>query len=833
MSQDLPVARIMQAGLLTCTPDTPLCEAAKRMAERRCSSILICEGQLPVGLWTEHDTLSVDFASPEAVRIPIREVMSSPVASLPSDTPVGEASIRFREEGRRHFLIVDNEGLPLGILSQTDVAFNQGLESYLKLREVRGAMRDSPLIIEGTLRLSEAARAMRQVNCDAAVVNCEMRGLGIITERDLVRFVARHPGDTPIGDLASRPLLTVKPDDVLIHARDLLLDRRIRHLAVVDDNQRVIGLLGFKDMLVGSEHLYLKDLRDALEQRDRALAQSRQNLQLAERVIESSLEGIIITDADSRIEFVNPAFTHLTGYRLDEIIGRTPEVLASGRHDRAFYRQMWDVIERHGYWRGEIWNRRKSGELYLELLTITAISDEQGNPAHYAGLFRDITHIRENEEQIRQLAYYDPLTRLPNRRLLEDRLSLAIRHAHRNQLRLAVLFFDLDHFKQVNDTLGHAVGDELLLLLAERLRHLLREDDTLARLGGDEFVVLLPDIHAVEEVTRVARRLIEAISEPCVIGPHEFRVGCSLGISLYPDDESGAEGLVRNADAAMYRAKQEGRNTYRLYTAEMNFQANNQLALETSLRNTVESGEGLEVVYQPLFERDGGALHSAEALLRWHHPERGDISPDDFIPLAESSGLIVPLGERVIHMVCRQIKEWKAAGLAPVPVAINLSARQFWQAGLTESIRGILAKYDLEAGLIGFELTESTLLDKRQCAIATLQSLRELGCPIAIDDFGTGYSSLSYLQALPVTSLKIDRAFIQRLESAKRRDGAIVAAISGLAHELDLTVIAEGVETEAQWNALGLYPVDLVQGFLTGRPVNAAQFQRDYLQRTG
>jgi len=800
------------------------------MAERQCSSILIMRDGEPVGIWTERDALAVDFSDHSATRVAIREVMSSPVACIHAGTELGEAAMRFRSENRRHFLVIDAQGNPEGVLSQTDVALNQGMEAYLRLREVGAAMRSTPLVLEADVLLSAVARRMREMERDAAVIRFAEGDLGIVTERDLVRFIANHPGDTPIGTLASRPLLTVSVDDMLIHARDLLMDHKVRHLAVLDDEGRVTGLLGFRDMLAGTEQVYLKDLRRALEQRDQALAQSRQHLQLAERVIDSSLEGIIITDDQARIEFVNPAFTHLTGYTLEEVAGRTPAVLSSGRHPPTFYQEMWTTLQEQGYWRGEIWNRRKGGELYLELLTITAITDDESKTTNYAGLFTDITHIRENERQVRQLAYYDPLTRLPNRRLLDDRLSLAVRHAHRHRQRFAVLFIDLDHFKQVNDTLGHAVGDELLLSVAERLRDNLREDDTLARLGGDEFIALLPDLHEVDEATRATQRLIGAISQPYVIDSHDFRVGCSVGLSFYPDDGGNADELIRAADAAMYRAKEEGRNTYRLYAPEMDTRVRSQLALETALRDTAETGNGLSVHYQPIFDRESGALHSAEALLRWTHPERGPVSPGEFIPLAERSGLIIPLGRAVMRMVCTQLKAWQQAGLDPVPVAINLSARQFWQGDLLNDLKAMLKGCELDPRLMSFELTESTLMHDTDRGISTLQRLRDLGCKVAIDDFGTGYSSLTYLQQLPVTTLKIDRSFVSDLGTCRKGGCAIVAAVSGLARELELKVVAEGVETDAQLSALQQYGVPLVQGFKTGRPAAGEDFAAAYLR---
>ncbi|OUE42081.1 diguanylate cyclase [Billgrantia desiderata SP1] len=829
MSQELPIERIMQTGLLTCEPETPLWMAAERMAARQCSSIIVIKAGQPLGIWTEHDALAVNFADPDAVRQPVSEVMSRPVASLHCSTPMSEAALRFNAERRRHFLVVDDAGAPVGILSQTDVALNQGLEPYLRLREVRAAMRQRTLVLEGSQLLAQAARTMRLSECDAVVVKCASGELGILTERDLVGFVARHPGNTPIDGLASRPLLTIHQDDTLISARDRLMNHRVRHLAVLDESDEVVGLLGFRDMLADAEHLYMQDLREALEQRDRALAQSRENLQLAERVIDSSLEGIIITDPRNRIEFVNRAFTHMTGYTAEEAIGKTPEILSSGRHDAAFYRQMWDALKRSGYWRGEIWNRRKSGELYLELLTITAITDDSGAVTHYAALFSDITHMRENEERIRKLAYYDALTGLPNRRLLEDRLELAIRHAHRNQSRLAVIFVDLDHFKEVNDALGHAFGDELLVMMSERLQLRLREDDTLARLGGDEFLVLLPDLEEVDEVTRIARRLVEAVSEPCVIEGQEFRIGCSLGISLYPDDATTAEALVHNADVAMYRAKEEGRNGYRLYRNEMNLQDDRQRALEKALHEAFITGEGLQLHYQPIFEREGGRLHGAEALLRWHHPLLGSVPPADIMTHVERAGLLPQLDEYMLEQVCRQLAAWSAVGAGPIPISINLSARQFWQPELPVRVATKLKQHNLQPGLLGFEIAERTLLDKPQQAAVVLKRLRRLAGDVAINDFGTGYAALGYLHELPINMLKIDRRFVQRLDSGQKGSAAIVAAVAGLAREMELCLAAVGVETESQRDILGRHGVELIQGYLTGRAVPADLFASRYL----
>lgn len=566
MGQPLRISGIMRTGvLLQCELDTTIADAAARMSENSVSSILITDGETVVGIWTEHDALAVDFADPAKFRQPVSTVMSSPVLSLPETLDAGEAAIRLRDTGKRHFLVTNSGGEPVGILSQTDLALNQGLEPYLRLREVRAAVPRPPLVVRGDQSLAAVASYMHHHHADAVVVDCAEEGLGILTERDMVRFIARHTSNILVNELATRPLLTVNEDDPLIQARDLLIDHRIRHLAVVNCLGEVTGLIGYHDMLAGAEQMYLDNLREALEQRDQALAKSRRTLQLAERVIESSFEGIMVTDKNVCIEFVNPAFTQLTGYTAEEVIGRSPDLLSSGRHDSEFYRRMWNSLEAHGYWRGEIWNRRKTGELYLELLTITAITDDDGNTTHYAGLFTDITQNRRNEEQIRQLAYYDALTGVPNRRLLEDRLEHAIRHAHRKEMLLAVMFMDLDRFKEVNDTLGHAVGDDLLLQFTTRVKDCLREDDTLARLGGDEFIVLLPEMERLSDVFAVADRLIEANKRPYQINGNQINVGSSIGISLYPEDGTTVQELINGADIAMYRAKREGRNRYKLF----------------------------------------------------------------------------------------------------------------------------------------------------------------------------------------------------------------------------------------------------------------------------
>lgn len=572
----------------------------------------------------------------------------------------------------------------------------------------------------------------------------------------------------------------------------------------------------------------MRELEHALQERDRALDLSKRHLLLAERIIDCSPEGIMITDPEGIIQSVNPAFVRLTGFESEEVIGKSPSILSSGRHDEQFYRDMWSKIHRDGYWQGEIWNRRKNCEIYPELLTITAIHDENGELTHYASLFSDISSLKENEERIKHLAYYDPLTALPNRRLFHDRLSMAIAHAHRSSSRLAVMFIDLDRFKLINDSLGHKVGDELLKEVSKRLTQTVREDDTVARMGGDEFVFILSEIDDEEDAVASAHRVIEAITMPIVIDGNELVVTCSIGISVYPTDGESNELLLQNADTAMYRSKDLGRNSYQLYSPTMNARSLEHLVMESGLRSGLENGE-FEVFYQPLVDAESQQVKGAEALLRWHHKEMGMIAPSDFIPLAEDTGLIIPIGEWVLRSACQQLKRWSALGLSEFKLAVNISVRQFQTLGFIDVAKKIIEEEGVDPASLAFEITESMLMDDVIDSIKRLTAIREMGVTISLDDFGTGYSSLAYLKRFPINTLKIDRMFINDI-SSERNEGAIVAALISLAHSMDLNVVAEGVEQKCQLEYLRSEGCDTIQGYYFGQPVTADDFEQQFLQ---
>ncbi len=553
-----------------------------------------------------------------------------------------------------------------------------------------------------------------------------------------------------------------------------------------------------------------------MERKDAYLKAAAAQQELAASVFHNAIEGIVITDAKGTIVSVNPAFTAITGYRSDEAVGQTPRMLKSNRHDQAFYREMWNTIESAGQWKGQIWNRRKCGEVFLESQTIRKLLGEDGI-VRYVAVFNDITDQWRKDQRIEYLAFYDSLTGLANRALLNDRISHAITFAERSQKSVAVLILDLDRFKNINDTFGHDQGDKLLQIVGVRLREAARETDTVARLGGDEFVVLLENPGTPEDVAVIATRIVASIAEPTQLGGITLQVEASVGAALYPADGLDAAALLKNADTAMYEAKAAGKNTYRFFSASMTDRAKKRLHLEMDLRRALEKNE-LELHYQPKICLRTGSPVGAEALVRWRHPERGLVPPVEFIPLAEETGLIEPLGDWVLEEACRQLCVWRTSGSGVQSIAVNVSALQFRGLALSDRIRKLLDRYGLPGSVLEVELTESALMNDPDEAIEIMQSLRAAGVRIAVDDFGTGYSSLSYLSRLPIDTLKIDRSFVMQADHSA--NGRVVCeTIIGLGRNLHLQVVAEGIETPEQLAYLRLQGCYAGQGYHFCRPV--------------
>ncbi len=546
--------------------------------------------------------------------------------------------------------------------------------------------------------------------------------------------------------------------------------------------------------------------------------QMEEQLELASRALGRSHDGIMITDAAARIVTVNRAFTDITGYSASEAVGHNPRFLASGRHGPTFYEAMWRDLRGSGHWQGELWNRRRDGEVYPERLSISSVIDDDGEISHYIAIFNDISERKASEARIEFLAHHDPLTHLPNRLLFRDRCQQAMNGAHRHHGRVALLFLDLDRFKTINDSLGHQVGDSLLCAVAGRLVDSVRETDTVCRQGGDEFLIVLAESDEGEVVARKARQLLAMLAEPFEVHGHRLVISASVGISLYPDDGEDVDTLLKQADTAMYRAKSEGRNTARFFSERMNEDAMARLTLQQALRGAL-AGQEFSVVYQPQVASEDGRIQGLEALLRWTHPMLGEVPPSSFIPVAEDAGLIDDIGRWVLDAVCAQIELWRASGLRVPRVAVNLSPIQFQRVWLVDHLRDALARHGLHAGMLEVELTESLLLNQSELVMRNLEGLRSLGVQLAIDDFGTGYSSLAYLRRLQVSKLKIDQSFVHGLPHDPD-NAAIVRAIIQMARSLRLQTVAEGVESESQARFLTLVGCNAQQGYLYSEPLS-------------
>jgi len=546
-------------------------------------------------------------------------------------------------------------------------------------------------------------------------------------------------------------------------------------------------------------------------------------LRQAAAVFENTAEGVVITNLQGKILKVNKAFTDTTGYTFSEVAGKTPAILQSGLQDPSFYKDMWQILQNTGRWQGEIINRRKSGETYHEWLTISSVTNENQQPINYVGVFSDISSIKKSQQQLDYLTQYNNLTGLPNRVLLNDRLNHATQRAIREQSRIAIFMMDLDRLKDINTSLGHEKGDEMLKIFAQRLKDLMRAEDTIAHLGGDEFAVMVEHIPHTDNVTWIAQKLLNLFKQEFIIDDKEIFISGSIGISLFPNDGGDGELLLQNAKTAMYEAKQNGGNNYRFYMRVMNTHSLELLLLESSLRRALEREE-LSVYYQPQFDLTTQTLVGMEALVRWFHPQQGMISPAEFVPLAEESNLIMEIGHWVLQTACAQTKAWHDQGFKKLKVAVNLSARQFSHQDLAKEVSDILVKTGLKAPYLKLELTESILIQEEDTVINTLQELQEIGVTLAIDDFGTGYSSLSYLKRFPISELKIDQSFVRDIEDVKQ-DAEIVSAIISLGQRLHLGIVAEGIENQTQVQFLNNHGCQTGQGYFFSRPLDAEKFQ--------
>lgn len=643
---------------------------------------------------------------------------------------------------------------------------------------------------------------------------CEMLGLSeatLLMDIELA-FAQAHPDDRE--DLRRSHQVTCGELVPMIWEGRFIVNGTIYWLHI----ESVPTSLPNKDVLLDGVVMDVTKRREAEEQ-----------IRLAAAVFANTQDGVVIADTQPRILAVNHAYQEITGYSEQEALGKNPNILKSGRHERPFYQTMWASIRQTGHWQGEIWNRRKNGEIYPQWTTLSAVRNDQGEVINYVGVFTDISQLKKTEARLARLAHYDPLTELPNRLLFHSRMEHALERALRQNEQVALLLIDLDRFKDVNDSLGHPAGDELLQKVVERVRVRLRDEDTLARLGGDEFVIMLERLTQPQDAGRVAQEIIDTLAPVFRLDSGaEVFISASVGISLYPDHGSTPNELTQHADAALYLAKGQGRHTYRYYTEALTRATQERLSMEARLRRALERDE-LLVYYQPQLDIASGRIVGAEALVRWQDPEKGMIMPERFIHIAEETGLIISLGEYVLRSACRQARAWSDAGLPPLRLAVNLSPRQFAHPDLGGQIMGVLQDTGFDPTCLELEITESALMSEGGEAAILLQQLKTMGLCLAIDDFGTGYSSLSYLRNFPLDTLKIDKSFVRDIPH-HRDDMEIATAIIELAHILGFTVLAEGVENESQLGFLRQHGCDLYQGFIFSPPVTASEFAALYKQ---
>lgn len=568
----------------------------------------------------------------------------------------------------------------------------------------------------------------------------------------------------------------------------------------------------------------LDSLTTSINHMVNTLQKREDELRVFATTVEQSPSSVQLTDADGHITYVNPTFTEISGYTLDDVRGKKPDVFRSELTSDEITRQIWSTIRDGEVWAGELQSRSKSGLLYWESVKIGPVLDKDGKTTHYILVNEDITLRKSYEEQLLHQANYDGLTNLPNRLLAFDRIAQAMVSNRRDKGHVIVMFLDLDRFKNVNDTLGHALGDELLIDAAKRLKKCVRVEDTVARLGGDEFLIILPNVQQTKHSEPIAQKVLQAMAAPFMLDGREVYITASIGITVYPEDSDNPQVLLRNADSAMYQAKAKGRNSYCFFTQAMNEQARVRMEIESQLRHAQERRE-LELYFQPIVDTQSGNIVAAEALLRWHNIKLGNVPPATFIPLAEDIGLILPIGDWVLRTACQTALTWQRTDRPPVRVCVNVSVRQFRNGNIIRTIASALEESGLPAHCLEVEITEGLLLDDAPEVQEILDKLHARGIRISIDDFGTGYSSLSYLKKFPFDVLKIDQSFVRDVISDPE-DAALASAIIHMAHELNLEVIGEGVETREQLDFLWGNGLDMAQGYLFSRPASAAEFKR-------
>ncbi|MEH6442471.1 MAG: EAL domain-containing protein [Oceanospirillaceae bacterium] len=807
---------IAKRNVTSCTLTLSIKDAAKFMHSRRCSSIVIVDDGFPVGIWTETEALKLNYSKNKEINRPINSVMNDQICTVDAGLEVSQAALKFKIFNTSHLIVLNPDRTMFGIISQSDMVVNQDANNFLTIAELGAVKSANTPFMDSETSISGIVDNMRRFQCDALIISCKGLPQGIVTTRDIVRAISLSQTQNAVSSIMSRSLITAPASMNLLAARSLMVEKHIRHIVVENEQGLAYKLISFSDILANIDHSYSARLHASLEHKELKLQVAERHLHLANAVINASSDGIMMTDEKGIIVAINPAYTSLTGYSYEEAIGQPSTLTSSGKHNAQFYQDMWREMAEKGVWQGEIWNRKKNGEIYPEWLTINKVLEPYTGEIMYSGVFSDVSEAKKSKETIENLAYYDPLTELPNRQLLHDRLDVAINLSHEEEYKLAVLLVDLDNFKQINDSLGHIIGDRVLKEVALRLNNSITPGRTLARIGGDEFMVFF-NYQNVNQVSDKAQRLLDSLKIPVQVNDSKFLLTLSIGCALYPSDGENQTDLIKNAETAMYRAKAQGRNRFCMYSPDMNAQYKERLLMEYQLRQALKNQE-FHLLYQPKVCLKRDKIVGVEALIRWNSPVLGHILPDQFIYLAENLGLIPDIGHWVIREAIEQAALWQTLAEEPIVISVNVSAKQFIKCQLVDQVKQALRYFNLDPKLLDIEVTESCLIDNLSLACENLQTLRALGVQVSLDDFGTGYSSLSKLNQLPLDTLKIDRSFINEVPG-KQGSQAVVSTIIFLAHQLNLKVVAEGVENSEQKQFLKKLNCEQMQGYYFSKPV--------------
>ena len=786
------------------------------MNEKKISTLVVKDGLKAVGIISERDTLQLIQNDDEVLNKTITSVMTAPLINVHYKKTVLESQKIMKQAKIRRLIVVDDENNMMGLITRHDLVKNVPnyyIQVLKGIVEHQQGILDERTVFQNTLDSLPHALILA-TDTKGTIHYCKHNEKELLGEFNIPRYSNIDSLEDPLFSVFKEEHLTQKLDK----------EKSINKLIIKESKQEdyfdtsVSKIANSKGDFQG----YLYIAKNITQEHN-----TQKKLRQSAKVFKNTTEGVMVTDSKGVIVDVNDAFSHITGYSKEDSLLNKASILRSGRHPDAFYEVLWSSIKKTGNWQGEIYNRRKDGQVYPQWLNISNILSADGKVENYVAVFSDISQLKESQEQLEYAIHYDHLTGLPNKTLLRARLEHTLSSSKRHSTFVSVMFLNLDSFKKINDSFGHAFGDEVLINISNRISSLLREDDTLAHLGGDEFVLVMNNFYSIETVNSMAQKIIDTFQESYTIWGETIWVTASMGISISPNDGCTSDILLKNSDIAMYEAKSNGKNSFKYYNDKMTANAFERVVFENALKMAVQNKE-FEVFYQPQQDIHTDEIIGLEALIRWNHPTLGKIPPDKFIPIAEETKLIIGIGEFVLEQVCRDLNSWKKDGIYNGRVAVNLSGVQIEHSDFITTLKECILKYNIAPHMLEVEITESTVMSNPAKWIELLSEIRGLSIPLSVDDFGTGYSSLSYLRSLPVNTLKIDMSFVQDLP--RQKDACAIAnAIIAMATNLGLTTIAEGVEDQEQKDYLKSVGCKQIQGFLLARPMAKSDLE-DWLK---